>query len=140
MSRGTIDAEISGSHAESFLAKTFEVAKYQTVPEISGAQNCELIINQDRWNALPENLQKILDSELRECSNHVAKLFEQENQMIKEKMEAKGAQYIELPQDVVTKWISTAVNLWDEELSKDELSAQYIQLVKKDLKRRGIDL
>ncbi len=140
LSRGTIDAEISGSHAESFLAKTFEVAKYQTVPEISGAQNCELIINQDRWNELPENLQKIFDSELKECSVHVAKLFEQENQMIKEKMEAQGAQYVELPQDVVTKWITTAVNLWDEELSKDELSAQYIQLVKKDLKKRGIDL
>lgn len=140
LSRGTIDAEISGSHTESFLAKTFEVAKYQTTPEISGAQNCEVIINQDRWNELPENLQKIFDSELRACSNHVAELFAAENQKVKTKMEAKGAQYVELPQDVVKKWIGTAVSLWDEELSKDELSAQYIELVKKDLKRRGIEL
>ncbi|WP_232367141.1 TRAP transporter substrate-binding protein [Desulfocicer vacuolatum] len=140
LSRGTIDAEISGSHTESYLAKTFEVAKYQTVPDISGAQNCEVIINQDRWNELPENLQVAFEKELKACSTHVAALFAAENQVVREKMEAQGAEYVELPQDVVKKWISTAVSMWDEDLSKDELSAQYIQLVKKDLKKRGYDL
>lgn len=140
LSRGTIDAEISGSHTESFLANTFEVAKYQTVPEISGAQNCEVIINQDRWNEMPEDLQQIFDEELRACSMNVAQRFAAENKVVKEKMEAKGAHYVELPQDVVEKWLSTAVSLWEEELSKDALSAQYIQLVKKDLNKRGYDL
>ncbi len=140
LSRGTIDAEISGSHTESFLAKTFEVAKYQTVPDISGAQNCEVIINQDRWNELPENLQVIFEKELKACSIHVAELFAAENQIVKEKMEAQGAEYIQLPPDVVEKWISTAVGMWDEELAKDELSAEYLKLVKKDLKKRGYDL
>lgn len=140
LSRGTIDAEISGSHTESFLANTFEVAKYQTVPEISGAQNCEVIINQDRWNEMPQDLQQIFDDALRACSQDVADRFAAENQVVKAKMEAKGAQYVELPQDVVERWLSTAVSLWDDELSKDELSARYIQLVKKDLAEKGYDL
>ena len=140
LSRGTIDAEISGSHTESFLAKTFEVAKYQTVPEISGAQNCEIIMNQDRWNEMPQDLQKVVDDALRACSKDVADRFAAENKVVKTKMEAQGAEYVELPQDVVEKWLSTAVSLWDNELSKDPLSAQYIELVKKDLTEKGYDL
>ncbi len=140
LSRGTIDAEISGSHTESFLAKTFEVAKYQTVPDISGAQNCEVIINQDRWNELPENLKVVFEKELQACSTHVAALFAAENQVVKEKMEAQGAEYVQLPPEVVKKWITTAVGMWDEELATDELSAKYLELVKKDLKKRGYNL
>ncbi len=140
LSRGTIDAEISGSHTESFLAGTYEVAKYQTTPEISGAQNCELIVNLDSWNELPENLKAIFEKNLRSCSAHVAELFAAENKDVRTKMEAKGTQYLELPKDVMQRWIKTAVGMWDEELSKDPLSAQYIQLVKKDLKKRGYDL
>lgn len=140
LSRGTIDAEISGSHTESYLAKTFEVAKYQTVPDISGAQNCEVIINQDRWNELPDNLKVIFEKGLKDCSTQVAALFAAENQVVRGKMEAQGATYVELPQDVVKKWIATAVSMWDEDLAKDPLSAQYIELVKKDLKRQGYSL
>lgn len=140
LSRGTIDAEISGSHTESYLAKTFEVAKYQTVPDISGAQNCELIINQDRWNELPENLQVVFEQALKNCSTHVAALFAAENDVVRGKMEAEGAKYVELPQDVVEKWIATAVSMWDEDLAKDPLSAKYLELVKKDLKRLGYSL
>lgn len=140
LSRGTIDAEISGSHTESFLAGTYEVAKFQTIPDISGAQNCEIIINLDSWNELPDNLKAIFEKNLKSCSTHVAELFAAENSSVRAKMEAKGTQYIELPKDVVQKWIATAVSMWDEELSKDPLSAQYIQLVKKDLKNRGYDL
>ncbi|MBF0111242.1 MAG: TRAP transporter substrate-binding protein DctP [Desulfamplus sp.] len=140
LSRGTIDAEISGSHAESFLAGTYEVAKYQTTPEISGAQNCEVIINLDSWKELPDNLKAIFEKNLKSCSAHVASLFAAENKEVRGKMEAKGAQYIELPKDVMQKWTTTAIGMWDEELSKDPLSAQYIELVKKDLKSRGYDL
>lgn len=140
LSRGTIDAEISGSHTESFLAKTFEVAKYQTVPDISGAQNCEVIVNQDRWDELPADLKTIFDKGLRNCSAHVAALFAAENKVVRNKMEAQGAQYVELPPDVVERWIATAVSMWDEELAKDPLSARYIELVKKDLERQGYKL
>ena len=137
LSRGTIDAEISGSHTESFLAKTYEVAKYQTVPDISGAQNCEVILNRDRWLELPDDLKAVLDTELRRCSAHVAELFAAENQKTRAKMEAEGAEYVEIPQDVFDRWTQTAVSMWDAELSKDELSRQYIALVKKDLAKRG---
>ncbi len=140
LSRGTIDAEISGNHAESFLAKTFEVAKYQTEPYISGAQNCEVIMNNDRFNELPEDLQAVVLKAFKDCSAEVARLFEEENKEVKIKMEAKGTQFLTLPDDVMNRWIKTAVQLWDEELAKDELSKEYIQLVKKHLKSKGYDL
>jgi TRAP-type C4-dicarboxylate transport system substrate-binding protein len=137
LSRGTIDAEISGNHAESFLGKTYEVAKYQTVPYISGAQNCEVIANQDRVKELPEDLQVIFEQALRDSSVNVIKAFDAENKEVMDKMTAAGAQFIELPKDVMDRWIQTAVKMWDEELTTDELSAEYIALVKKDLKRLG---
>jgi TRAP-type C4-dicarboxylate transport system substrate-binding protein len=137
LSRGTIDAEISGSHAESFLAKTYEVAKYQTVPEISGAQNCEVIINADRWKELPDDLKAFFDAALRNSSERVAELFEKENVEVKAKMEAAGAQFIEMPKELMDRWVKTALTLWDEELAKDPLSVEYIKLVKADLEKRG---
>lgn len=140
LSRGTIDAEISGNHAESYLAKTYEVAKYQTIPYISGAQNCEVIVNQDRWNELPENLQVIFKKSLRDASQEVASLFDAENKQVMGKMEDQGAQFVKLPEDVMNKWIQTAVRMWDEEFTKDKLSAQYIGLAKKHLKSLGYDL
>lgn len=140
LSRGTIDAEISGNHAESFLAKTYEVAKFQTVPYISGAQNCEVIANQDRVNELPEDLQVVFEKALQESSLNVIKAFDAENKEVMDKMTAAGAQFIELPADVMDRWIKTAVQMWDEEFTKDELSAEYIALAKKHLKSLGYEL
>ena len=140
LSRGTIDAEISGNHTESYLAKTYEVAKYQTNPEISGAQNCEIIINQDRWNELSPNLQALFDAELKKCSQEVARLFAAENKEVIGKMEAKGAQMLTLPDAVMQKWTQTAIQMWDEEFTKDTLSAEYIGLVKKHLQSLGYSL
>jgi len=140
LSRGTIDAEISGNHAESFLGKTFEVAKYQTVPYISGAQNCEVIANQDRVNELPENLQVILKKAFRDSSLNVVKAFDVETKKSMDKMTAHGTEFIQLPADVMERWTKTAIQLWDEELAKDELSAEYIVLVKKHLKSLGYEI
>ncbi len=140
LSRGTIDAEISGNHTESFLAKTYEVAKFQTDPYISGAQNCEVIVNQDRWNELPEDLKALFDQELKNCSMEVARLFAKENKEVVAKMESKGAQFLTLPDEVMQKWSHTAIQMWDEEFTKDKLSAEYIELAKKHLKSLGYSL
>lgn len=140
LSRGTIDAEISGNHAESYLGKTYEVAKYQTVPYISGAQNCEVIANQDRVNELPEDLKVIFETALKDSAMNMVKAFKAENKEVMGKMTAAGAQFVQLPEDVMQRWIKTAVGMWDEDLSKDKLSADYIALVKKDLKSLGYDL
>lgn len=137
LSRGTIDAEISGSHAESYLAKTFEVAKYQTDPSISGPQNCEIIINTDRWEELPDDMKAVFEQALKKSAKRVVELFKKENREVKTKMVAAGAQYLELPPDVMDRWTKTAVNMWESELAKDSLSKQYIELVKKDLESRG---
>ncbi|MCP4369578.1 MAG: C4-dicarboxylate ABC transporter substrate-binding protein, partial [Deltaproteobacteria bacterium] len=66
--------------------------------------------------------------------------FNAENESVMGKMTDAGTQFIQLPDDVMQRWIKTAVQMWDEELSKDQLSADYIALVKKDLKSRGYDL
>ena len=140
LSRGTIDAEISGNHAESYLGNTYEVAKFQTIPYISGAQNCEVIANLDRFKELPEDLQAIFEKALRDSSANVVELFDKENKDVMEKLSAKGAQFIQLPEDVMNRWRTTAIQMWDEEFTKDKLSAEYVALVKKDLKSLGYDL
>ncbi len=140
LSRGTIDAEISGNHAESYLGTTYEVAKFQTVPYISGAQNCEVIANLDRVNELPEDLQVVLKKALRDSSANVVKAFDAENKEVTAKLTAAGTQFIELPKDVMDRWSTTSIKMWDEEFTKDKLSGEYIALVKKDLKKLGYNL
>jgi len=140
LSRGTIDAEISGSHTESFLAKTFEVAPYQTVPAISGAQNCEVILNNDKWASLPADLQVIMTKALKDCALNVTAIFAEQDKESQTKMEAQGTKYLRLPQDALQKWMEASMQLWDNTLAKeDPLSADYIKMVKKDLKERGFN-
>lgn len=141
LSRGTIDAEISGNHAESFLAKTYEVAKYQMTPDVSGAQNCEIIINKDRWEELPANLRAILDTAMRDFAFRVSRVFSHETKLARAKMEAKGAEYLQMPDEVVTKWKAESMKVWDEVLAKqDPLSAEYIKRVKENLKALGYEI
>ncbi|HOO89237.1 MAG TPA: TRAP transporter substrate-binding protein [Syntrophales bacterium] len=137
LARGTIDAEISGSHTESFLAKTYEVAKYQMTPDVSGAQNCEIIINKTRWDALPANLRAIFEIALKQYAFDVTRMFETEDRLSKAKMEAAGAQYLELPAEVVKKWQDSAMELWDELAAQDELCAEYIKRSKEHIKSLG---
>ena len=77
---------------------------------------------------------------LDEPQPQVAVLFDAENKEVIDKMKAKGAQFIKMPDDVMSKWIKTAVQMWDEELAKDKLSEEYIGLVKKHLRASGYDL
>jgi TRAP-type mannitol/chloroaromatic compound transport system substrate-binding protein len=141
LSRGTIDAEISGNHAESFLAKTYEVAKYQMTPDVSGAQNCEIIINKERWEEMPEHLRAIMNTAMRDFSFRVARVFSHETKLARAKMEASGAEYLEMPPEVVEKWKTEAMKIWDEMLAKqDPLSAEYIQRVKENLKALGYEV
>jgi hypothetical protein len=55
-------------------------------------------------------------------------------------MTAQGAQFIELPENVMARWTETAIKMWDEEFAKDKLSAEYIALVKKNLQSLGHEL
>jgi len=137
LARGTIDAEISGSHTESFLAKTYEVAKYQMTPDVSGAQNCEIIVNKTKWDSLPANLRAIFEIALKKYAFDVTRAFDTEDILSKAKMEAKGAQYLELPADVVKKWQDSAMELWDELASQDALCAEYIKRSKEHIKSLG---
>jgi TRAP-type mannitol/chloroaromatic compound transport system substrate-binding protein len=137
LARGTIDAEISGSHTESFLGKTYEVAKYQMTPDVSGAQNCEIIINKTKWDSLPANLRAIFEIALRDYAFAVTRAFDTEDYLSKAKMEAKGAEYVELPPEFVTKWQESAMELWDELAAQDALCAEYIKRSKEHIKSLG---
>ncbi|MCG8530178.1 MAG: hypothetical protein MI749_05890, partial [Desulfovibrionales bacterium] len=77
---------------------------------------------------------------LKACSREVATLFALENKAVISKMEAKGAKMLTLPDGVMERWTRTAVQMWDEEFTKDALSAEYIDLAKKHLKRLGYTL
>ena len=91
-------------------------------------------------NELPADLKVIFEQALKDSALNMVKAFNAENAEVMDKMTDAGTQFIQLPDDVMQRWIKTAVQMWDEELSKDKLSADYIALVKKDLKSRGYDL
>lgn len=137
LARGTIDAEISGAHSEAMLAKTYEVAKYQMTPELTGAQNCEIIINKKIWDELPANLRAMFDVALKAYAFDVARMFEKEERTARSFMESKGSKYVELPPEVMKKWLTSALGLWDELAAQDALCAEFIKRTKKHLKALG---
>lgn len=137
LARGTIDAEISGAHSESMLAKTYEVARYQMTPQVSGAQNCEIIVNKKKWDELPPNLKAMFEVALKAFAFDVARLFEKEERTARSFMESKGAEYVELPLEVMKKWQAASMQLWDDLAKQDAQCAEYIKRTKEHLKVLG---
>jgi TRAP-type C4-dicarboxylate transport system substrate-binding protein len=106
MAKGVIDgAKISIETAKVF--RFAEVCKYVTfAPQISGASVFYLVINKNKWNDLPKDVQQIFAE--------VSKKYEDEYAMTYNKgdiagkkffLGIKGNEYYELPSSEAAKWV-----------------------------------
>ena len=113
------------------LFKFNEVAPYGYLPQISWGATHNVIINQNKWNELPKNLQDIVTNTFNEWRVWDADTYNPEyNYVTVQDLEKLGEKFITLPQADVATIQAEAVKLWDATAAKDATSAKAIEYVK----------
>lgn len=137
MSRGAIDATVSGSHAENYLQDLHEVGKYMVYPDFSGVQTLEVLVNKAKFDSMPEHLQVMFETAVRKASLDFTRTFMKLTKTAEKDMLAAGVEKIELPQSTVDEIQKAADEIWDKVAEKDKASAEYIKMVRENLEFLG---
>ena len=137
MSRGTIDATVSGSHAENYLQNLQEVASYMVEPDFSSAQTMEILVNLDKWNAMPEKMQVAFKTAAQKASLHYTRIFMNMTKTATQDMKAEGCELVTLSDQTMEDIRQASYETWEEIASKDKATAEFIDMVKEDIAEEG---
>jgi TRAP-type transport system periplasmic protein len=137
MSRGAIDATVSGSHAENFLQNLHEVGKFMVVPDFSGVQTLEVLVNKAKFDSMPEPLRVMFETAIHKASLDFTRSFMQMEKQAETDMLKAGVEKVVLPESTMDEIKKATSAVWDEVAEKDEASAQYIEMLRNNLKNLG---
>lgn len=137
MSRGTIDATVSGSHAENYLQNLQEVASYMVEPDFSSAQTMEILVNLDKWEAMPEKMQVAFKTAAQKASLHYTRIFMNMTKTATQDMKAEGCELVTLSDQTMEDIRQASYETWEEIASKDKATAEFIDMVKEDIAEEG---
>ncbi len=135
---GVIDGAHWGAALGALSMKLCEVAKFYVQPDLAMAGTDVIIINRDAFNALPKDLQVILDSALRErlTVRSIEYGFEEMTALNTMKRDFKVT-VTTLPPEDQKKMMDVAVKQWDKVAARDAEAARAISMLKEFLKKIG---
>jgi TRAP-type mannitol/chloroaromatic compound transport system substrate-binding protein len=138
---GVIDGAHWGAAGGALTMKLCEVAKYYIQPDLAMAGTDVIVINKDAFNALPKDLQKILDKALKE------RVYQRTKEYVGDERKALKTMIKDYKVEVCTLnpadqkiMMAAAMKQWDKVAAKDADSNKAIGMLKVYLKKlRYID-
>ena len=138
---GVVDGAHWGAAGGALTMKLCEVAKYYIQPDLAMAGTDVIVINNDAFNALPKDLQKILDKALKE------RVYKRTREYVGDERKALQTMIKDYNVTVSTLkpadqkiMMAAAMKQWDKVAAKDADSAKAIGMLKVYLKKlRYID-
>lgn len=126
---GTVDAAQWDVSAITAL-KWYEVAPYW----IKGGENHQsfghMLINMKKWNALPDDLKKVLQESALVYWNKLVDIYDSELKKANDIVKEGKLTITNLDADCQRKHEAAALKIWDEVASKDPASAKAIEIIK----------
>jgi TRAP-type mannitol/chloroaromatic compound transport system substrate-binding protein len=133
---GVVDGAHWGAAQGALTMKLCEVAKYYIQPNLAMAGTDVIIINKDAFNALPKDLQIVLDLALKE------RVWQRSHEYIMGEMEALetmkkkyGVKVVTLPPEDQKKMMKVAIKEWDKVAAKDERAGKAVAMLKDFLRK-----
>jgi TRAP-type mannitol/chloroaromatic compound transport system substrate-binding protein len=135
---GVVEAAHWGAAGGALTMKLCEPAKYYIQPNLAMAGTDIIVINKDAFNALPHDLQIILDLALKE------RVWHRTHEYIMDEVDALNTMkrdykvtVLTLPPEDQKKMVKVAMKQWDKAAAKDAPSAKAVAMLKDFLKKLG---
>lgn len=135
---GVVEAAHWGAAGGALSMKFSEVAKYYIQPNLAMAGTDVIVINKEAFNALPPDLQIILDLALKE------RVWHRSHEYIMDEVDALNTMVknykvtvCTLPPEDQKKMLQVAMKQWDKAAAKDAATAKAIGMLKDFLKKTG---
>ncbi len=138
---GVIEGAHWGAAGGALTMKLCEVAKYYIQPDLAMAGTDVIIINKDAFNALPKDLQAILDKALKErVYQRTEEYVGDERKALETMIKDYKVTVSTLPPEDQKKMMVAAMKEWDKVAAKDADAAKAIGMLKDYLRKlRYID-
>lgn len=138
LAQGVIDGAGAGPYIGTYNASIYEVAPYSTTPvKLVDSIGCRFEMNLKLWNSLPPDLQEIIQqAAISALSLGHEYIIRVDNDCLR-KMQAKGLNCIELPEQELDKWQIAAAQLWDKIAKQGPVQDEAIAMLKDYMEHIG---
>ena len=130
---GTVDAVTTGLGVI-LGQKLYEVCPYLTQPQPSRGEPLNILMNQDTWNTLSDELKCALTLSVRDWAYWVG--FESNPRIFSNQMgilRDNGVEFIQLSPADAAKLQTAAIEVWDEQAKVDNYCAEGVAIIKEYL-------
>jgi TRAP-type transport system periplasmic protein len=138
LEKGVIDAADDGSLSYNYQVGDYDIVKYTLLfsPHSNGIW--DFTVNQERWDALPDDIKLILETGMRDVMVRNIINAQREDQEVMAKADEIGLEMFVLTEEDRAKYREIAVEVWDEWAEKSELSKRVIDAHKAFLTKKGL--
>lgn len=137
LSTGVVDAVRWGSASQHMDLGLHEVSKYYIQPAPMPAPNNNILINQDAWDKLPDDLKDMMDRAARLSSlDYMARGAELDAAALK-KMRDGGIEVVTIPGSEWSKMEQNVRKIWADYAKEDDLAKRGVELLQSYLKDLG---
>jgi TRAP-type mannitol/chloroaromatic compound transport system substrate-binding protein len=105
----------------------YEICKYATYPGWHSMPADHLAINLDKWNELPEDLQKVIEDALDKAASDLAEQSQIENEQAAEELTAEGITLHDWSDEDVRAYRDFAQSVWLEWAEKSPLAKRAVE-------------
>jgi TRAP-type mannitol/chloroaromatic compound transport system substrate-binding protein len=122
LDKGVIDASDWGTRSMNDKMGFYEVCKFSIEPGFHSMSALEFTVGMKAWNALPKDIQQIVESACREWNTYAVTRIMKEDAEAGEKLKSLGVEIISFPEEDYRKIRQIARSLWDEWSKKSPIS------------------
>ena len=117
----------------------YKVVDHIGKPPVLATPTSSLYVNAEKWDALPEDLQKaVTEIANREYREYSEAMFIQEDQSIAKVEKEYGVQVNTLPEPDVIKLKKMSQRIWEGIRAKSETNSKYVEMLKTFLAQENV--
>jgi TRAP-type C4-dicarboxylate transport system substrate-binding protein len=136
ISSGTLDGGFFAT-TWSGPAKMYEVSPYLLMPAFSIGGTHSWLVNQKKWDALPQDLKTIIYTTAKQWASWDSRYYNTRKMPTMDQMTKWGFKFVQLSADDQKKVVDASMAYWDDTAKKDPTAAKGVQLVRDYFKEIG---
>ncbi|WP_108661388.1 TRAP transporter substrate-binding protein DctP [Acuticoccus kandeliae] len=138
LEKGVIDAADDGSLSYNYQVGDYDIVHYTLLDSPHSNGLWDFSVNQERWDALPDDIKSILELNMREIIVRNIINAMRGDEEVERKADEIGLNLFRLSEEERARYREIAVEVWDEWAEKSPLAKRVIDAQKAFLTQKGL--